>query len=56
LVAREDDAPAAAAVAGGGAPRHAEIEGQKAEIERLLGKSEQANRAKSEFLAHMSTN
>ena len=31
-----------------------EIEGQKAEIERLLGKSEQANRAKSEFLAHMS--
>ena len=32
----------------------AEIEGQKAEIERLLGKSEQANRAKSEFLAHVS--
>jgi signal transduction histidine kinase/AmiR/NasT family two-component response regulator len=31
-----------------------EIEGQKAEIERLLGKSVQANHAKSEFLAHMS--
>ncbi len=31
-----------------------EIEGQKLEIERLLEKSEQANRAKSEFLANVS--
>jgi signal transduction histidine kinase/CheY-like chemotaxis protein/ligand-binding sensor domain-containing protein len=31
-----------------------EIEGQKAEIERLLAKSEQANRAKSDFLANVS--
>jgi signal transduction histidine kinase/CheY-like chemotaxis protein len=31
-----------------------EIEGQKAEIERLLAKSEQANRAKSDFLANIS--
>ncbi len=31
-----------------------EIEGQKLEIERLLDKSEQANRAKSEFLANVS--
>jgi signal transduction histidine kinase/CheY-like chemotaxis protein/ligand-binding sensor domain-containing protein len=31
-----------------------EIEGQKSEIERLLAKSEQANRAKSDFLANIS--
>jgi signal transduction histidine kinase/CheY-like chemotaxis protein len=31
-----------------------EIEGQKGEIERLLAKSEQANRAKSDFLANVS--